>query len=314
MKHAPVMLSEVIETLNPTDGGIYVDGTFGAGGYTRGILNAAKCRVIAFDQDATVQPVAQALEEEMDGRFMFILGNFADMREHLAARDIAKVDGVVLDIGVSSMQLDQPERGFSFRFDGPLDMRMSNQGRSAADIVAEASEEELADIFYHYGEERAARRIARAIVRAREEAPITRTSELAKLVASVVPGGAKDPATRTFQALRIVVNDELGALERALEAAEQILAPDGRLVVVTFHSLEDRIVKNYLHSRCGKTGGGSRHLPELPADRVPPAFFLGRPEKKTPSKDEQQRNPRSRSAKLRHAVRTDAPCQQAGAV
>lgn len=308
MKHTPVMLAEVLQSLAPHDGGVYVDGTFGAGGYSRAILKQARCRVIAFDRDRTVIPTAEALAQEFDDRFLFILGNFADMREHLSERGVHAVQGVVLDIGVSSMQLDEAHRGFSFRHDGPLDMRMSGEGRSAADIVAQAGEEELADIFYHYGEEKAARRIARAIVNARATAPITRTSELASLIAATIgKHGKSDPATKTFQALRIVVNDELGALEGALFAAEQILAPEGRLVVVTFHSLEDRIVKSYLNSRCGKLGGVSRHLPDVPVKTLPPSFLPLKPEKRTPTDAECAANPRARSAKLRAAIRTQAP-------
>lgn len=313
MKHRPVMLAEVLEALAPHDGGIYVDGTFGAGGYSRAILKQARCRVIAFDRDRHVLPTAEALAQESDGRFMFILGNFADMQAHLSERGVDEVNGIVLDIGVSSMQIDEAARGFSFRQDGPLDMRMSGEGRSAADIVATASEEELADIFYHYGEERAARRIARIIVKARETTPITRTSELASLIAATLGRhGKTDPATKSFQALRIVVNDELGALESALFAAEQILAPEGRLVVITFHSLEDRIVKAYLNSRCGKLGGVSRHQPEVPVHVPPPSFLPIRPEKRTPTKAECEANPRARSAKLRAAVRTHAPAHPQG--
>lgn len=302
MSHAPVMLREVVESLNPRDDETYIDGTFGAGGYSRAILKQARCRVIAFDRDPHVLPTAAALEEEFKGRFLFILGNFGEMESHLAQRDIHSVNGIVLDIGVSSMQLDQGARGFSFRHDGPLDMRMSGEGRSAADIVATASEQELADILYTYGEEKESRRIARAIVRERTKAPIMRTSELASLVAATIGKKSKtDPATKTFQALRIVVNDELAELESALHAAEHLLAPDGRLVVVTFHSLEDRIVKSYLNSRCGKLGG-SRHLPERQMSR--PLFLLPKNGKRVPTQAEIDANPRARSAKLRLAVRT----------
>ncbi len=269
--HIPVMLDEVIEALKPVDGEVYVDGTLGAGGYTRAILKAARCKVLGIDQDPHAEEFAEALTQEHPGRFAWLVGNFADMCELLAAQGVEHVDGVVLDLGISSMQIDQPERGFSFRHDGPLDMRMGQRGMSAAEFLNSAEEAEIADVLYTYGEERASRRIAKAIIAARAEKPIERTAELAALVKKVVGyAGDKDPATRTFQGLRIHINDELGALTRALAAAEQLLKPGGRLVVVTFHSLEDRLVKRFTHSRCGKFEGASRHVPVVQGGKLPP--------------------------------------------
>lgn len=307
--HTPVMLNEVLATLAPKEGEIYVDGTFGAGGYSRALLEAAQCRVYAFDRDASVAPIAEALQAEHGDRLVFIVGCFSDMCALLAEHGVTKVDGIVLDIGVSSMQLDQAERGFSFSKDGPLDMRMAQQGMSAADIVNNAEESELADIIYTYGEETASRRIARAIVKARSEAPITTTKMLADIVARVVKKtGRTHPATRTFQALRMQVNDELGELQRALEASEQLLKPGGRLVVVTFHSLEDRLVKQFTHSRCGKILKVSRHLPmgiSHAEENAAPVFFtLPRRSKQKASREETVHNPRARTATLRVAVRT----------
>ncbi len=305
--HIPVMLPEVLASLAPKDGEIYVDGTFGAGGYSRAILEAAQCHVYAIDRDPDAKAFASVLEREFPDRFAFLVGNFSDMCALLAAKGISAVNGVVLDIGVSSMQLDRAERGFSFRQDGPLDMRMSQSGISAADLVNNLEEAEIADLLYLYGEERASRRIARAIVEARAVAPIERTSQLRDICARVLGrSGDTDPATRSFQALRIRVNDELGELERGLTQAERLLAPKGRLVVVTFHSLEDRIVKRFTHSRCGKLGGVSRHMPDISGGGATlPAFFLPRPEKLKASNEEARRNPRARSATLRRAVRTE---------
>lgn len=308
--HIPVMLPEVLASMQPSDGEIYVDGTFGAGGYSRALLESASCTVYAIDRDPNVAAMAEKLAKAFPGRFFWLMGSFSDMMELLEEHGVTSVNGIVLDIGVSSMQIDNPERGFSFRNDGPLDMRMSGSGQSAYDIVNNAGEEELADILYHYGEERKSRQIARAIVRARAEAPVKRTKELAGIVKSVV--GSKDgldPSTRTFQALRIKVNDELGELERALAAAERLLTGGGRLVVVTFHSLEDRIVKQFLQSRSGETRGGSRHLPQIGATHKAtvdhlPAFFLHRRKPVLPGVNELRSNPRSRSAKLRSAIRS----------
>jgi len=316
--HIPVLLPEVLTALQPKDSGIYVDGTFGRGGYSRATLEAADCFVWAIDRDPDAQPQAAALEADHPNRFRFLSGRFGDMAELLAAHDIDRVTGVMLDIGVSSVQLDEADRGFSFREDGPLDMRMGKTGRTAADVVNQLDEKVLADIIYKYGEERASRAVARTIVNARSEAPITRTGQLADLVRSVVRAPRKkggkapiDPATRTFQALRIYVNDELGELERGLQAAEELLQPGGRLAVVTFHSLEDRIVKNFLKERSGKSGGESRRLPgEPPADARAPSFRLITRKPVSPSPEEARANPRARSARLRAAERTDAPVWQ----
>ncbi len=300
--HVPVMLPEMLAALAPRDGGVYVDGTFGAGGYSRAILGAAKCRVYAIDRDPTTRQFAEKLTQEFGNRFVWLLGNFADMCALLAAQGVSEVDGVVLDLGVSSMQLDEAARGFSFRKDALLDMRMSNEGVSAAEVVNEASESELADILYYYGEESQARRIAKAIVKARAEAPIERTLQLAEIIYSVT--GTKkhkaDPATKSFQALRIHVNQEFDAIEQGLQAAETLLAPGGRLVVVTFHSLEDRIVKKFYHSRCGRLGSVSRHVPAVQmASAARSHFFLPKPEKRLASEAEANTNPRARSATLR---------------
>jgi 16S rRNA (cytosine1402-N4)-methyltransferase len=316
--HYPVLLREMLQAVGPKAGEIYLDGTFGAGGYSRALLGAEECKVIAIDRDPLAETTAAELAKEYPSRFRFLKGNFGEMHELLVKAGLAKVgnekndvyvNAVVLDIGVSSMQIDVAERGFSFQKDGPLDMRMSGEGMTAADVVNEESEEEIARILWMYGEERLSRRIARAICRKREEAPITRTGELVAIIHEAVGGrhGKVDSATRTFQALRIRVNDELGELERALHAAEQILAPGGRLVVVTFHSLEDRMVKRFFFDRSGETGGRSRHLPLVNDEQASPAFFLPRRKAVEAQEDELAVNPRSRSAKLRVAIRTDAP-------
>lgn len=307
LPHAPVMLREVLASLQPQGGQRYVDGTFGAGGYTRGILEAADCAVYAIDRDPDVRVMADELKERFGDRFVFLPGTFGQMVSLLAAQGIDKVDGIVLDIGVSSMQIDQAERGFSFRQDGPLDMRMGQSGMSAADVVNELDEQPLADIIYRYGEERASRRIAKAIVAARAEGRIETTKQLANIVASVLGRGKQgiDPATRTFQALRIHVNDELGELERALEAAETLLAPGGKLVVVTFHSLEDRIVKRFMQDRAGMGKSVSRYAP-LPEDDAETTFELTPRKALAAQPDEVANNPRARSAKLRVATRTVA--------
>lgn len=307
--HLPVLLAEVIAAIDPRDGGRYLDGTFGAGGYCRAILAAApNCHLRGIDRDPTAAARGQALEAETSGRFTFVPGRFGEMASLLGEDAIGTLDGIVLDIGVSSMQIDEAERGFSFSKDGPLDMRMERSGPDAADIVNTTPEADLANILYRYGEERLSRRIARAIVEARKEQPFRRTGELATLVRKVVPRHPDgiDPATRTFQALRIAVNDELGELERGLAAAESLLAPGGRLVVVTFHSLEDRIVKDFLRDRSGAAALPSRHLPHGGAGPRP-SFTLIQRRAVRPGEDELARNPRARSARLRAAARTEAP-------
>lgn len=306
--HIPVLLTEVVEALAPRDGATYVDGTFGAGGYSSAILDAANCSVWGIDRDPHAVARGLTLETQRSGSFAMIEGRFGQMAELLRDRSVNQVDGVVLDIGVSSMQIDEAERGFSFAKDGPLDMRMEQSGPSAADLVNFTEEEALANLIFRYGEERLSRRVAKAIVTTRKDKKFERTSELAAVIRRVVPKHADgiDPATRTFQALRIAVNDELGELERGLVAAEEMLAPGGRLVVVTFHSLEDRVVKDFMRDRSGEAARPSRHLPQ--AVSGPSASFTlvqRRPVKA--GTDETQRNPRSRSAKLRAAIRTEAP-------
>jgi 16S rRNA (cytosine1402-N4)-methyltransferase len=299
--HIPVLLDEVIAGLNPQPGETHVDGTFGAGGYSRALLDAG-VRVIAFDRDPDAIAEGQALVADSDGRLDLVPDVFSRLVSALADRGIDTVDGVTFDVGVSSMQLDRADRGFSFQADGPLDMRMGQSGMSAADFVNDADEAEIADVLFHLGEERQSRRVARFIVAAR---PITRTSELAAVVRRALgyrEHDKKDPATRTFQAIRIHVNRELGELEDGLAAAEQALAPGGRLAVVSFHSLEDRIVKRFLKERSG-TAAGSRHLPEVAA-RTPSFEAVAKPVRA--SEAELARNPRSRSATLRVARRTAA--------
>ena len=306
----PVLLADVAEQLQPVAGETYIDGTFGAGGYTRAILEAAPCRVIAIERDPTAFANGQALVAEFGGRLSLVSETFSNMAEAAASAGAERVHGVVLDIGVSSMQLDDPARGFSFLRDGPLDMRMSQNGPSAADVVNHMDEEDLANILFNLGEERRSRAIARAIVKARTEAPITTTKALAGIDERVLGrarGDEKHPATRTFLALRIHVNDELGELERALEAAERLLVPGGRLLVVTFHSLEDRIVKHFLQERSGKTAGGSRYLPAPSGPASAPSFRIVNTRGFTPNKEETDANPRARSARLRVGLRTEAP-------
>jgi 16S rRNA (cytosine1402-N4)-methyltransferase len=302
-RHVPVLLHEVVDALQPRDGGRYVDGTFGAGGYTAAMLDRADCRVIAIDRDPDAISAGRALAERYAPRLRLIEGRFGDMVDLLSAEGVDDVDGVALDLGVSSMQFDQAERGFSFRASGPLDMRMERNGQSAADLVNEADEAELADIIFRYGEERRSRRVARAIVEARKQKRIETTGELAEIVRRAVgPQGRdeSDPATRTFQALRIAVNDELGELERGLAAAERVLAPGGRLAVVSFHSLEDRAVKDFVRSRAGRTPRPSRHAP--PRADAEPARLRDLTRKPVlPSDAEVGGNPRARSARLRVA-------------
>jgi 16S rRNA (cytosine1402-N4)-methyltransferase len=301
--HVPVLLDEVIAGLDPKEGETHVDGTFGAGGYTKAIL-AKGANVIAFDRDPDAITEGQSLVAVSGERLTLVPERFSRMRQALRDRGVDEVDGVTLDIGVSSMQLDRAERGFSFQSDGPLDMRMSREGQSAADFVNGAGEEEIADVLYHYGEEPKSRRVARAIVAAR---PIERTGQLADVVRKALghhAGMKKDPATRTFQAIRIHLNEELQELEGGLEAAEQVLKPGGRLAVVTFHSLEDRVVKRFLKTRSGDVPAGSRHLP-VKADGPKSTFeAVARPVRASAA--EIERNPRARSATLRVAHRTAA--------
>ncbi|MBL6616285.1 MAG: 16S rRNA (cytosine(1402)-N(4))-methyltransferase RsmH [Reyranella sp.] len=302
-RHIPVLLAEVVDALRPRDGGRYVDGTFGAGGYTTAMLDRADCRVIAIDRDPDAIAAGQALAERYAPRLRLIEGRFGDMVELLSAEGVEDVDGVALDLGVSSMQFDQADRGFSFRASGPLDMRMEKNGLSAADLVNDADESQLADIIFRYGEERRSRRVARAIVEARKQKRIETTGELAEIVRRAVgPQGRdeSDPATRTFQALRIAVNDEMGELERGLAAAEQVLAPGGRMAVVSFHSLEDRQVKEFVRSRAGRTPAPSRHAPPRAQAAAPALRDLSR-KPVTPSAAEIAANPRARSARLRVA-------------
>jgi 16S rRNA (cytosine1402-N4)-methyltransferase len=302
-RHVPVLAREVVDALAPRDGGRYVDGTFGAGGYSSAMLDRAECQVIAIDRDPDAIAAGQALARRYAPRLRLIEGRFGDMAELLSAEGVDEVDGVALDLGVSSMQFDQAERGFSFRASGPLDMRMERAGRSAADIVNESDETELADIIWRYGEERKSRRVARAIVEARRHKRIETTGELAEIVRRAVgPQGRdeSDPATRTFQALRIAVNDELGELERGLAAAEQVLAPGGRLAVVSFQSLEDRAVKDFVRARAGRTPAPSRHAPPRQAARTASLKDLTR-KPVVPSAAEIAANPRARSARLRVA-------------
>ena len=308
--HVPVMLAEVLHALQPRDGGIYVDGTFGAGGYTGAILAAADTRVLAIDRDPSAIRAGQALAEAHAGRLTLLEGRFADMESLVEGAGVTAVDGVVLDIGVSSMQLDQAERGFSFLRDGPLDMRMAQSGPTAADMVNSLPQETLADIIYVFGEEPKSRAIARAIVAARKEAPITTTLDLVKAIERATgrprPMDRIHPATRTFQALRIHVNGELDELVEALHAAERLLVPGGRLVVVTFHSLEDRIVKRFFAARSGRLPSASRHLPDAVKGPAP-SFELPFKGHAGASPEEAARNPRARSAKLRAGIRTAAP-------
>jgi len=316
-RHYPVMRDEVLGLAAPLDGEIFIDGTFGAGGYSRALLENANCTVYGIDRDPSVQEAADRLAAEFSGRFHFLPGCFSQMDKLVGGQGVKSVNGVVLDIGASSMQFDDAARGFSFQNDGPLSMRMSDEGLSAEDVVNDSEEGQLADIIYQYGEEKKSRRIAKAIVKARSVERITRTAHLATIIEKALGykryiRGKKQihPATRSFQALRIFVNDELGELDRGLAAAEHILVPGGRLCVVTFHSLEDRIVKKFFRQRSGDMSRGSRHLPQTTdragsAENIPSFRMIMRGGMK-PSKREIEQNIRSRSAKLRGAGRTAA--------
>lgn len=305
--HIPVMLDEVLATLAPRDGGIYLDGTFGGGGYASAILEKVSCTLWAIDRDPDAIDRGASLVARFPGRLHLLHGRFGDMVALLDQAGVTELDGVVLDLGVSSFQIDDPDRGFSFRFDGPLDMRMGKQGTSAADLVNTLPESALADVLYEFGEERASRRIAHAIVAARLEAPIETTGRLAEIIRSVLPPdrSGNHPATRSFQALRIKVNDELQQIEDALTQAVGLLAPGGRLIVVAFHSLEDRIVKRFMSEAAGRTGSPSRHNPAGLITRDAPNFRLLAARAVRPGTNEANQNPRSRSARLRGLERLD---------
>lgn len=311
-KHIPVLLDDVVDVLAPRDGAVYVDATFGAGGYSRALLEAADCTVWGIDRDPDAANAGNEMAAGYGNRLTVLNGRFGDMRELLMGVGVTQVDGIALDLGVSSMQIDDPARGFSFRFDGPLDMRMEKDGMSAADAVNKLAEKELADIIYRYGEERASRKIARAIVELREQSPITRTGQLAELVRRVVRRSKDgiDPATRTFQALRIYVNEELAELDRGLAAAAALLREGGRLAAVSFHSLEDRRLKTFFQERSGAGPQPSRHMPVKGGDAESIFEVLER-RGRTPSDAEINRNPRARSARLRWGVRTAAPLPEA---
>lgn len=308
MGHLPVLLAEVITALAPKDNEIYVDGTFGGGGYALRVLQAANCKLYGIDRDFDAITRAERMSEA-EPRLVPLLGRFGDMDALLLNNGVAEVDGVMLDIGVSSFQIDQSARGFSFMRDGPLDMRMGQTGPSAKDVVNLMSAQDLTAIIRQLGEERQAKRIANVIVEKRKEQPFETTAQLADCVERAVGGrrGKKThPATLTFQAIRMYVNDELGELARGLDASERLLRGGGRLVVVTFHSLEDRLVKQFMRTRSGETGGGSRYMPEIEKGPLP-SFDLGRRKAIEPSDEETASNPRARSARLRVVTRTDAP-------
>jgi 16S rRNA (cytosine1402-N4)-methyltransferase len=306
--HLPVLLDAVLAALQPRDGAVYIDGTFGGGSYSAALLAAAQCRVLGIDRDPAAVRRGAALEARHPGRLRVIEGRFGDMQRLVGDAMPGSVAGVALDLGVSSIHLDNAERGFSFRLDGPLDMRMGDAGTTAADLVASLSEDALTELIRSLGEERFARRVAGAIVAARQRAPIRRTGEFAAIVRAAIPTREPglDSATRTFQALRIAVNDELGELDRGLAGAERVLMPGGRFAVVAFHSLEDARVKSFLRQRSGAAAAASRHAPPSPA-APPPSFRLLTRRAVRPSADEIARNPRARSARLRAAERTAAP-------
>lgn len=303
--HIPVLLNEVVESIAPKDGGVYVDGTFGAGGYTRAVLDAADCTVYAIDRDPDAIREGQKLVDAYKGRLHLLHGTFGEMAELVRGEGVDFVDGVMLDIGVSSMQIDRAERGFSFQKDGALDMRMSQNGLSAADVLNTFGEREIADIIYKYGEERFSRRIAAAVVEQRKTAPFKTTLEFADLIRRTVPHKREDidPATRSFQALRIYVNDELGQLESGLSAAHDLLKADGRMAVVSFHSLEDRIVKTFMQEKSGKTANPSRYMPVVEKQAATLKTITKKPI--LPTESETKFNPRARSARLRVAEKAE---------
>ncbi len=306
--HQPVMLNEVLDTLQPDHNHVFIDATFGRGGYSTAILNRVNCKVIAIDRDPDAVAMGKALAADYGGRLTIEQGAFSTLISIMTSIGVSQVDGIVFDLGLSSPQLDDAERGFSFRHDGPLDMRMEKSGDDAADFINTATEHDIARVIWEFGEERASRRIARAIVKARGNAPITRTKALADIIHSVMPRpkpGQIDSATRSFQGIRIHVNGELDEISRALTAAETLLKPQGRLVVVSFHSLEDRIVKNFIIGRSGNSPRPSRHLPETAA--IIPSFEMPHRKPLLPSEAEKAANPRARSARLRSAIRTTAP-------
>ena len=306
--HIPVMAAEMLAALAPRDGGRYLDATFGGGGYSRAILTAARCSVVALDRDPDAIARGEALLAAFAPRLSLHAGRFGALAELLAAEGIAELDGAVFDLGVSSFQLNDPARGFSFRADGPLDMRMDRAGRTAAELLARLDARALAELLSAFGEERAARRVARAIVAARTEAPILTTGRLAAVIRAALPPdpGGIDPATRSFQALRIAVNDELGELDRGLDQAARLLAPGGRLVVVSFHSLEDRPVKRFMLDASGRAPAPSRHDPRGLGTRPAPRFRLLTPRALRPGAAETASNPRARSARLRALARLEA--------
>ena len=310
--HISVLLSEVLGVLKPASDEVFVDGTYGAGGYSRAILGSADCKLYGVDRDPRAIAIGTEMQAEFSGRFQILEGCYGDMAQLLENAGVAQVDGIALDIGVSSMQIDEADRGFSFMQDGPLDMRMGQDGPTAADVVNTEAEEDLVRIIYRYGDERKAHAVANAIVTRRAVKEFSRTVELADVIATVVKPSKKGmhPATKTFQALRIHVNDELGELRRGLEAAERLLAPGGRLVVVSFHSLEDRIVKRFLAERADAKGNPSRHVP-MDDNKAEPSFTLIKRGAIKATKDEVDVNPRSRSARLRGAIRTAAPVWEA---
>lgn len=314
-RHVPVLLDAVVDALAPRDDAVYVDGTFGGGSYSEALLAAVRCRVFGIDRDPDAIETGRDLADHHAGRLTILEGCFGDMERLLAPVNADPIAGIALDLGVSSTQLDTPERGFSFRFDAPLDMRMSGAGQTAADLVETLSESELAETIRGFGEERFARRIARAIAAARQRQQVRRTVELAEIVRAAIPKSepGQDPATRTFQALRIAVNDELGELDRGLAAAERLLAPGGRLAVVSFHSLEDRRVKDFMRRRSGLAPGASRHQPD-PTARLAPSFKLLSRRAIRPGAAEVAHNPRARAARLRAAERTASPAWPASAV